>query len=197
MIKLGITGGIGTGKSTVLSLLKEQGVIVWSADTVVGDIYRTDSIFHIFLKKICETKGLKNVQELKTRLNNYPQVLTEIESYVHPLVYKAREDFFLENKEAKIVACEIPLLYENKLDTIFDYVLVTDVPKNVQWERCKTCKGMTLDIFTFLKTRQLDEKDKCKRASFVIKMDRPLKEVKLDVILLLNEIKSRKENRHA
>ncbi len=130
MYKIAITGGIGSGKSTVTRLLNELGYKSFSADEIYNDLLKKES----FVLKLSEYMGVspiiadgraaldkKAISELVFADKNKQKKLNE---YTHPIIMKALLDKISRLSNEKLVFAEVPLLFEEGYDKLFDYVFV-------------------------------------------------------------------------
>lgn len=173
--KIGITGGIASGKSLVCSFLKEFGIPVISADEIVRQLQkdacylrRIKELFgdEVFEGDSLNRKKLANIifsDENKRELLNkllHPPVLLEIK--------KRMED--LENH--KIVAVEVPLLFEVGIEDWFDEIWVVYIPKNLQIRRMMERDNITEEEALLRINSQIPLEEKVKRANYVIYNDK-------------------------
>jgi dephospho-CoA kinase len=123
MIRVGIIGGIGSGKSFISKLF---GYPVFNADDEVKHIYKKNKVcFNKFKKKLpkfIKTFPIKK-KELILAINSNKKNLKIISSVVHPLVRKNMKKFIISNKNSKIIILDIPLLIENKLNKKKDIII--------------------------------------------------------------------------
>ena len=125
-----ITGHIASGKSTVLKILKAKKTPVFDADKIVHGLYqnKTSRVYKAIVKKYPEVlTQAKNISCIKLeRLISHDQrKLTALESIVHPEVIKTLKSWIKTvNKKNILAAAEVPLLFENHLDVLFDEVIV-------------------------------------------------------------------------
>lgn len=173
MIIIGLTGSIATGKSYVGKCFAKLGAKVFSADEAVHDLltyggkavkpvreafpesYDEGCICRKKLGKVVFGDGHKRQQ---------------LEAIMHPLVSKERENFIADAKKHKVflVVLEIPLLFESKVKTECDYIVVTVVDKEIQKGRALEREGMTEERFNAINALQMASVEKAKRADFVI-----------------------------
>ena len=125
MIVVGLTGGIASGKTTIVKLLKKNKLAVHDSDSVVGEIYsKPKTKFLSHLKKINLGKSLKgkNIDKkiVREEIFNNTKKRKLLESYIHTEVKKDRNVFLKKHKQkkTKITFLDIPLLFENKLEKI-------------------------------------------------------------------------------
>ena len=169
MIKIGILGAIGSGKSYVA---RNFGYPVFNADNEVAQLYRKNRKCYLRLKKKFPTyinsfpiKKNKLSEAVLDNKNNLKKII----KIVHPLVKKKMNVFFKKNKKKKIVILDIPLLIENKINKK-NYVLIfVDAKKKEIKKRLKKRPKFNKKIFKILKRLQLPVEKKKKKSDFVIK----------------------------
>ena len=191
MIKLGLTGSIGMGKSTIAQMFRDEGIAVWDADEAVHRLYDTSPVAKHQLSeafgdvltdnRVDRTK-LSNA--LKTSKNGFDR----LNAIVHPLVADDRK-VFLEGearRHAELVVVDIPLLYETGAEAYLDYVLVVSAPAEVQYQRVMARPGMTADKFAAIQARQMPDAEKRRRAHFVIDTAQSLDDCRVEVRAIVN-----------
>lgn len=189
MLKLGLTGSIATGKSTVLNMLKEHGIPTFSSDEAVHELYADGAVAPVdALFPGVGASGTIDRAELSRRLLAAPGRLQELEAVVHPLV-RARIAKFLAESEASgadIAVVDIPLLYEGGHDWGLDAVIVTVVDPAEQRRRALARPGMTDEKLDAILARQMPQDEKVTRADYVIDTGKPMTDVTMDVSRLVN-----------
>jgi len=189
MLKLGLTGSIATGKSTVLKLLAQHGIPTFSSDDAVHELYAGEAVAPVdALFPGVGSDGTVDRAELSRRLLAEPGRLRELEAVVHPLV-RARIAKFLAESEASgaaIAVVDIPLLYENGHDWGLDAVIVTVVDEAEQRRRALARPGMTDEKLDAILARQMPQAEKVTRADYVIDTGKPMTDVTMDVTRLVN-----------
>lgn len=194
MLKIGLTGSIATGKSTVLKMFADFGVPVFSSDEAVHALYRGEAVAPIErLFPGVAVNGIIDRAELARRLVAEPQRLTEVEAIVHPLVRNQIAYFFkgAEGKGEPLAVADIPLLFERGFDYGLDAVVVTVVDEAVQWQRALQRPGMTVEKLEAMLARQMPQADKKARAAYVIDTAHPLEMTRERVRALVEELKAR------
>lgn len=122
-LKVAIFGPAGSGKSTVLNLFKEKGYDTISADEVVHKLYKNKQVANKIQEIFSLTKKDEiDIAELRNYLKDNPKDITRLERLIHPLV-KRTVELFIKNSKSKIVAAEIPLLYQSHSEDLFDYII--------------------------------------------------------------------------
>ena len=169
MLKLGLTGSIATGKSTVLKTFAELGVPVFSADDVVHELYRAEAVAPIEAAFPGTTRDGEVDRAALSRVLAEPGRLKELEAIVHPLV-RARVQKFLSDAEAEgeaLAVVDVPLLFETGFDYGLDKVAVTTVDDAAQRERALAREGMSVEKLGAILARQLPQAEKLKRADYI------------------------------
>ena len=188
MIRIGILGDIGSGKSHVA---KNFGYPVFNADEEVNKIYKKDKKIYVKLKKILP-KYINsfpiNKNELTMAIFNSRNNLQKIIAIVH-LEVKRRISFFLKrNKNKKIVILDIPLLLENKLNKKNDILVFVDSSQKEILKRLKKRKNFNRRLIKKFKNIQLPLDYKKKKSQFIIKNKFNEKSVNNSIQYILNKI---------
>ena len=173
MMKLGITGNIASGKTLVETFLKEEGILTIDSDEIVHDLLENDKdtidkVIRLFYplnifenNKISRKKVSKIVFKDKT-------MLKELEQILHPKVISIIQEFFDKNKDKKIAAAVVPLLYEAKMEKIFDFVILVDIDKEIQLKRLMQRGNFTEEEALNRINCQTSSEEKSKLADFII-----------------------------
>jgi dephospho-CoA kinase len=167
---IGLTGGIGSGKSYILQSFKKLGFKVFDTDKAVHNLMKQNNEgYNKIAKLFPEAAGSKaiNRSKLAKILINSKANLQKIEKILHPLVRKAQHKFSLENKKHSIVF-EVPLLFENKRESYYDYIVTAIVESTIQKSRVLLRKGMTQDKFNAMVSKQVSDSIRRKKADFII-----------------------------
>ncbi len=193
MIKIGLTGSIGMGKSTTAKMFRDEGCPVFDADAAVHALYEKGgeavpiirSVFPDAIKR-----GAVDRAVLGRYMRDDPLQLEVLESFIHPLVNKAREAFFKDNKDAAIVVLDVPLLFEAGLEKHVNYIVVVTAPEQVQRKRVLAREGMSPELFESLLSRQILDKDKRRRADALVFTDKGLENARKQVQKILRDLTS-------
>ena len=127
-MKIGITGSLSSGKTSVAKILSKNKNILFSADKIVRNLY-SDYKFKKKIKKKLNVKKNNIKDEIKSKLLKKEISLKELGSIIHPFVRKKMREFNRKNKKKKIIFFEIPLLIESKLTKFFDFIILVVAPK--------------------------------------------------------------------
>ena len=188
MIKIGILGDIGSGKSFVA---KQFGFPVFDADNEVRKIYRKDKKCYIKLKKAIPEYILTfpiNKKEIVTSILSNQKNLKKIIDIVHPIVRSRMNKFIIKNKKKKIIVLDVPLLLENKIEKKNNILVFVDAKKKEIIKNLKKRKNYNLKIIKILKKFQLPLDYKKKKSDFVIKNNFKMQPVKKSVKLLKKKL---------
>ena len=185
VIKVGITGSIGMGKSTVSSIFRNNNIKVWDADFEVHNLYKKgkegyNSIISIYPE--LKDKVEINRKKVSNLLREKKIDLKLIEEIIHPLLIRSREEFIKKNKKDKLLIFDIPLLYETKAYIWLDYVINVFCSKKNQIERLKQRENFDIKKINYLISKQISVNQKNKKADYVINTDQDLKQVERQVI---------------
>jgi dephospho-CoA kinase len=179
MLKVGLTGSIATGKSTVLEFIRAEGVPVFSSDEAVHRLYEGAAVAPVEKLFPGVTKvGSIDRQELSRRLLAEPHRISELNAVVHPLVRNEVAYFFkaAEGRGEKLAVADIPLLFEAGFDYGLDKIIVTAVDERLQRERALARPGMTDEKLDTILSRQMSQAEKLARADVVIDTSQSLPE---------------------
>ncbi|HEU4960112.1 MAG TPA: dephospho-CoA kinase [Sphingomonas sp.] len=171
MIRLGLTGSIGMGKSTVAAMFAERGVPVFDADAVVHRLQgRRGALVATIEAAFPGTTGPDGVNRtaLGDAVLGDPAALKRLEALVHPAVAAERERFLEEHADAPIVLLDIPLLFETGGAASVDKVAVVSAPPEMQRARVLSRPGMTPERLDAILARQTPDAEKRARSDFVI-----------------------------
>lgn len=171
---LGLTGGIGMGKTTTAAMFAARGVPVWDADAAVHRLYApggaaVPGVGALFPSAV--TAAGIDRKLLSQLLAAAPRRLAELEAVVHPLVADDRAAFVAAHADAPVVLLDIPLLFETGAEAQMDGVAVVSAPAEVQRARVVSRPGMTPETLDLILSRQMPDADKRARATWIIPTD--------------------------
>ncbi len=170
-----ITGGIGSGKTTLSEHLKKTGFLVHESDKVVSSMYiKPKKSFISFIKskisKSAVEKDKIKKQEIVNIIFNNKEAKTELEKYIHKEIQLSRLKFIQKNLKAKekVVFVDVPLLLENKLEKNFDLVVCVMSTKKNRIKRVLKNKKFTKKILNKIFDAQTSDKERRKRSQIII-----------------------------
>lgn len=186
--RLGLTGSIGMGKSTVTGFFRALGVPVFDADAEVHRLQGPGgALLGAIEARFPGTTGPAGVDRkaLGAHVLGKPEELRALEAIVHPAVAEARHTFLRRNAGHRIVLLDIPLLYENGLDAEMDAVVVVSAPAHIQRRRVLRRPGMSQARLRAVLRSQLPDRMKRAGADIVISTARPKWQTRAKVVRLL------------
>ncbi|MDA9687660.1 dephospho-CoA kinase [Candidatus Pelagibacter sp.] len=169
MIRIGILGDIGSGKSHVA---KNFGHPVFNADAEVGKLYKKNKkIFNKLKKALPKYISLFpiNKKEISSAILANKFNLKKIIKIVHPEIRKQMIIFLRKNKKKNIIVLDIPLLLENKINKKNDVLIFVKSNKSETFKRIKKRKDFNLKLFKKFKNIQLPLDYKKKKSNYIIK----------------------------
>lgn len=190
-ISLGITGKIASGKSTVLNILKDKGYKIFSSDQEVARLYSLvkvrQGLIDIFGEQVLNDNLTISKEFIKQEISKKPTKKKELENYIHPLVKNSIKEFIQKNKNEKLIIIEVPLMFEQRIYTLFDYILGIDCSYITQVEHLKHRGSKTIE--TDLVINQSNQFDKnVSKCDFIINNDGTLDELNSQINTILNSI---------
>jgi dephospho-CoA kinase len=188
MIKIGILGDIGSGKSYIA---KNFGYPVFNADLEVSKLYKNDRKIFIKLKKNLPKYIYSfpiNKKEISKAILANKSNLNKIVKIVHLEVRKKMNIFLRKNKNKKIVILDIPLLLENKINKKKDILVFVESKKSDIFKRLKKRNNFNKQLFRKFQNIQLSPSYKKKKSKFIIKNDFSKKTVKRAIRNIIEEI---------
>ena len=174
MIIIGVTGSIATGKTTLSRMLTHRSVRIFNADKVVHDLINNQAkpaLLQIF-SQIADNNMIDRKKLAAHVFTNHDD-FDRLEAIIHPLIRSEIEKFIkhaLMNR-CQMVILDIPLLFENSLDDLCDYVMVADVPLYIQTKRLESLRKLPIEWQKTILTRQLPLTEKRKYADILIPMN--------------------------
>ena len=192
---IAITGGIGSGKSTLCSKLKEKGFKIHSSDEQVAKIYKNpEKKFVTYLHTIGLSKSIskKNIDKniISKIIFENKQIRKKLELYIFKIVRKKRSNFIKQEKEKKtrLIFIDIPLLFENNLEKQFHKVISIIASKQVRLKRLKKTRKMTETQFKNIVKSQTSDVIRKNKSDYVIYNNSTLKDYKTKINKLINKL---------
>ena len=197
---IGITGGIGSGKSTLSHLLRAEGYSVYDTDLEARRLQNEHTamrkkMIDLFGKEIYTDKGL-NRSELGKIVFSKPESLSKLNAIVHPLVMEDFENWVNNRLPKKMLFIESAILYETGFYKMVDKVILITASESARIDRVVKRDGVTPEHVLARMSHQLPEAEKEERADFVIHSDDniPLVDKMRKIIVELKEIREQRIN---
>ena len=175
MLKIGLTGGIGCGKSTAVKRFRDLGIPIVDADIVAREVVQAgqpalQAIAELFGDAALLADGSLNRAWLRQTVFNDTARLQQLEAILHPRIREAivREMTAAMAAGSPYVVVDVPLLFEKHYDTLFDRVLVIDCLPAQQHERVSQRDGSTIELVESIMQRQIPRDERLFRADDII-----------------------------
>lgn len=190
MLKIGITGNIGSGKTTVSKVFEVLGIPVFYADdaakrVMVEDAILMDGIKATFGRESYFNEGTLNRKYIASIVFNDEEQLAKLNSLVHPAVFRAFDEWAAQVKNAPYIMKEAALLFESDSYKMCDRTIMVTAPLELRIERVVQRDGFTREEILSRDARQFSEEKKIELADFVIRNDDT--ELVIPQILALHE----------
>lgn len=174
MLKIGLTGGIGSGKSTVASIFKVLGIPVYLADDATRQLMNDDQeLKRAILQEFGEqsyTDGRLNRSYLASIVFNDPARLDRLNALTHPVTIRHANEWMLQQK-APYVIKEAALIFESGSGENLDYIIGVYAPRTIRIKRVMDRDGISREEVIKRMNRQIDEELKMKLCDFVLAND--------------------------
>ncbi len=197
MLLVGLTGGIGSGKSTVARLLEKRGAIVFDADVLAREAVAMgtlgyDQVVERFGANVLSPGGDIDREALASIVFADPAARRDLEAIVHPEVRR----LFAEGTQryegtSAVVIFSAPLLVETGMHTAFEVLVVVSVPVETQIERLLRDRGMSEDAIRARMSAQLPMEEKAAVADIIVDNEGTLEEVEGQVDRIWDDLLSR------
>ncbi|MGC9163280.1 MAG: dephospho-CoA kinase [Thiomonas sp.] len=173
-LRIGLTGGIGSGKSAVADLLAQQGAAIIDADQIAHRLTAADgqampALIEAFGPQICTADGALDRAAMRDRVFRQPQVRQRLEAILHPLIGQAMREAASQARGAYLVLV-VPLLVENlaRWRPQIDRLCVVDCPEALQIERVKARSGLPPETIAAILAAQATRAERLAAADDVI-----------------------------
>ncbi|MER6162222.1 dephospho-CoA kinase [Streptomyces sp. NPDC001868] len=183
MLKVGLTGGIGAGKSEVSRLLVECGAVLIDADRIAREVVAPGTpglaaVVETFGADVLTPDGGLDRPKLGSIVFADPEKLAALNAIVHPLVGARSRELENGTAEDSVVIHDVPLLTENGLAPLYDLVVVVDTPPETQLDRLVRLRGMTEEDARARMAAQATRDQRLAIADIVIDNDVPLEDLR-------------------
>ncbi|WP_138755395.1 dephospho-CoA kinase [Paenibacillus sinopodophylli] len=185
-MRIGLTGGIASGKSTIANMLVERGALLVDADQVAREIVlpgrpALEAIASTFGQAVLEQDGTLNRKALGAIVFQDKSLLAKLEAITHPAIrasMQATIHSYAEQFPNRLIIADVPLLYETKQEQLYDGIMVVYVPVEVQKTRLMKRNDVSEEEANRRVLLQMDIEQKRERADFVIDNSGSLEETK-------------------
>jgi dephospho-CoA kinase len=191
--RIGLTGSIGAGKSSVANILRDRQIPVLDADAVAREVSRFPEVLSeiksSFGEEYLDEHGM-NRQKIAALVFANPEARATLNAIIHPRVRQEmnRLQLELEAAGASAVVQDIPLLFENKLESLFDAVILVNSPLETRIARVMARDGSSRQNVLARDAAQMPASEKCRRATVVIENDGTESELEARTVAALEKI---------
>jgi dephospho-CoA kinase len=196
MIKIGLTGGIGTGKSTVSSILRSEKFNIIDADVIAREVLEKnpkilEMIRTQFGSGFFDWRGEFRRKEFGNHIFRFPKQRIKYESIIMPYIKQAIENNIreYEKKDEKVVIIDAPTLIENNMHTEMDYVILVVADNSVQIQRIMSRDKLTKAEAVSRINSQMPMEEKKEFANIIIDNNADLVEIQKQVYDLIDFMK--------
>jgi len=184
-MKVGLTGGIGAGKSTVADLFSKRGAVVIRSDELARQVIEPETpgqkqVISRFGIEILNDKGSIDRAKLAQIVFKDDVALKDLENIVHPLVRERTNQLMSEQTSETIIINEIPLLLEKNMESLFDFLVIVISSEKNRLERLLQ-RGVSEDQVKARMAKQVDDQARKAAADFLIVNDGNLDQLDADV----------------
>ncbi len=200
MLRVGLTGGIGAGKSEVSRRLAAYGAVVLDADLIAREVVApgTDGLAEIvaaFGPGVLGPDGALDRAALGDVVFAHQDKLAALNSIVHPRVGARMRELEDSAKAGSVIVHDVPLIAENRLSDGYDLVVVVDVPPRIQLDRLVRMRGMSREQAQARMTAQASREQRLAIADIVVDNSGSLAELDRQVGELWGELRKRTQMR--
>jgi dephospho-CoA kinase len=186
---VGLTGNIGTGKSTVLGFFSKLGALTIDSDEVVGALYTRDDIkakvIAILGNEIIDDDGHLNKNKIANIIFNNKELKRKLEALLHNFVFIEIETLHHKNPD-RVVVAEIPLLFETGYNKKMDKVIMTSCQTETIYKRLMN--GYTKEEVESRLANQSRSSDRETSADYLINTDRTMADIEEEVKIIYNAL---------
>ena len=184
-MKVGLTGGIGAGKSTVADLFSQKGAVVIRSDELARQVIEPQTpgfqqVIDRFGEDFVNSEGYIDRAKLAQIVFQDDAALKDLENIVHPLVRSKTNQIIDQHTSETIIVNEIPLLLEKKMESLFDFLVIVISSEKNRLERLAQ-RGLTTEQATARMSKQVSDDERKAAADFLIVNDGNLDQLEADV----------------
>jgi dephospho-CoA kinase len=173
MLKIGLTGGIGSGKTTVAKIFSSLNIPVIDSDIIAHQLVLPGSecfkkIVGLFGDEFLATNGELDRKKMAQYIFSHEDKKTDLENILHPQIKAKMLEEIQKLEESPYVILAIPLLFETDFIDLVDRVLVVDVPEKIQIERIKNRDSLSEEQAKKIIDNQIDQTTRAKKADDIL-----------------------------
>lgn len=192
MILAAITGSIGCGKTTLANVFKKLGYPVFDADAWVRRLYYKPEFIKVILQNFpqAQTNGVFDKRKLRLLVFDDKQQLKKLENLIHPFLRKQLKEVIRKNAQSDdLLFLDVALLFEMGWDKYCDFVIAVNVDEKTQKQRVMQRDKVSLEHVEKIIDKQMSQKEKVKKADWVVETDVPLNLLKVSALEIVKGLK--------
>ena len=195
-MKVGLTGGIGAGKSTVADLFSKKGAVIIRADELARQVIEHDSpgfqkVVALFGPEIVDQDQSINRTKLAQIVFSDDQALKDLENIIHPLVRDKTNEIMDKQTPETIIVNEVPLLLEKQMQSIYDFLVIVISSEKNRLSRLAD-NGINQEQAKSRMSKQVDDEARKAAADFLIVNDGSIEQLEADVQKIWQTLQERK-----
>ena len=175
MIKVALTGNIGSGKSTVVKIFSTIGIPVFSADMEAKLLYKDpiikEAVRDYFGNTVFNQQSEVDFKKLANSVFNDKHALRKINEIIHPAVFKKYNEWLMQHDSYDYTIHEAAIIFENKLEHQFDIIINVSAPEKIRLQRVMKRDGISPEQFYNRANHQLPDDEKNRKANYVVVND--------------------------
>ena len=185
MIKVAVTGNIGSGKTEFINFISKLGFYYISSDVIISNLYKDIKTRSIILQKLNLNK--KNYkQEILNKIHK--EVFNrQLKKVLYPFLYSKKKLLSQKHKTYQPIFYEVPLLYEENLSRDYNVTIFIKADINKRRQRVLN-RGVNKNYFTLMNNKQINENIKKIKSTFTLDNNGSILNLRLNIIKLLNEL---------
>lgn len=191
MLKLGVTGGIGSGKTHVSSIISAMGYPVFNADSVARRIVEEDSKIILCIKEVfgddIYVNDLLNRRRVAELVFSNPNLLETLNSIVHPAVKEYFNNWVLKHQSRSLVVEEAAILFESGTYKNLDKIIVVTAPLELRINRVKERDGVSREAILNRINSQFSQEELIKRGDYIIEND-GVQLILPQIVVIINDL---------
>lgn len=190
--KIAITGVIGSGKSLVISIVQELGISCIDCDKINAEIIQIgekgyEALCQYFNGDILDKDHTINKELLAERIFYDQNVKKDVETILHPLIKKAIFTWMQMHQDEELLIVEVPLLFENHWEALFDEVWVVCSDRDLRHERLQDFRQMNHESVKSREKQQMSQEEKITKATYIIDNNANKEHVKKQIYDILKK----------
>ena len=191
-VVIGLTGNMGSGKSTAVKMIREMVVPVFDSDQAVHILMRDNrEMKALFNRKFPESVINDEIDRtvLSALIREQKLDVRQLEQMIYPFLEQELQSFFMRHNRESVVVLDVPLLFEAGWDKFCDKIIVVSAPAEVLKQRVFERSGMTEEKYQALTTRQMPDEEKRKKADYVIETQCGIEPVRQRLTEIMDDLK--------